>query len=58
VREVALYGTAIHVLIDPARQSPEGLRGWLTGAGLTVRALAPIEPSLEDVFISLIERPE
>jgi ABC-2 type transport system ATP-binding protein len=58
VREVALYGAAIHVLIDPARQSPGGLRGWLTGAGLTVREVAPIEPSLEDVFISLIEHPE
>jgi ABC-2 type transport system ATP-binding protein len=58
VREVALYGAAVHGLIDPARQSPEGLRRWLAGAGLTVREVTPIEPSLEDVFISLIERPE
>jgi ABC-2 type transport system ATP-binding protein len=57
VREVALYGTALHVLIDPARQSADGLRAWLTGAGATVRDVAPIEPSLEDVFISLIGAP-
>jgi ABC-2 type transport system ATP-binding protein len=54
VREVALYGTTIHALIDPALQSVAGVRDWLTGLGVTVRDVSPIEPSLEDVFISLI----
>jgi ABC-2 type transport system ATP-binding protein len=69
VREVALYGTAIHVQLDwePAGrpEAPEcpsaealaaGLRAWLEARGIAVRAVAPIEPSLEDVFISLIEQ--
>src|SRR5581483_4771627 len=54
VREVALYGTALHVLIDSERQSPEGLRRFLSAAGVTVRDVTDIEPTLEDVFISLI----
>lgn len=57
VREVALYGTDIHVLIDPGAQSPGELRARLTAAGLTVQQIEPIAPSLEDVFISLIGGP-
>ncbi len=57
VREVALYGTALHVLIDSERQSPEGLRRFLSAAGVTVRDVTDIEPTLEDVFISLIGAP-
>ena len=54
VRESALYGTLIHALIDPQRQTPDGLAAWLRSAGIVVLSVAPIEPTLEDVFISLI----
>lgn len=54
VREVALYGTVIHTLVDPTAQSAEGLRAWLEAAGIVVEAVQPIAPTLEDVFISLI----
>jgi ABC-2 type transport system ATP-binding protein len=54
VKDVALYGTTIHVLIDSGHQSSAGLRAWLTTAGVDVHEIAPILPSLEDVFISLI----
>ena len=57
VREVALYGLAIHVLIDPLRQSEQGLRAWLAERRIVVRQVIPIEPTLEDVFISLIGTP-
>ena len=53
VREAVLYGQSIHVLIDPAHQSPEGIRAELLLAGIGVGGVTPIEPSLEDVFVSL-----
>ena len=54
VRDVALHGVEIHVLIDPAEQSSEGIAEALRRAGLPPREIRPIEPTLEDVFISLI----
>lgn len=57
VRDVALHGTDIHVLIDPAAQSAEGLKRALQRAGIAVSDVRPIEPTLEDVFISLIGAP-
>jgi ABC-2 type transport system ATP-binding protein len=57
VHEVALYGLAIHVLIDPLCQTEQGLRAWLAERGIVVRQVIPIDPTLEDVFISLIGSP-
>ena len=57
VAEVVLYGTTIHVVVDPALQSPDGLRRWLEGEGLAVIAVREIEPSLEDVFVSVYGAP-
>jgi drug efflux transport system ATP-binding protein len=57
VRDVALHGTDIHALIDPTEQSAEQLASRLRRAGVSVRDIRPIEPTLEDVFISLIGTP-
>jgi ABC-2 type transport system ATP-binding protein len=54
VKDVALYGTTIHVLLDARQQSIASLGAWLAAAGIVVHEIAPITPSLEDVFISLI----
>ena len=54
VKEVALYGMAIHALIDPTMQSSSRLSQQLERSGIEVRRVGPIEPTLEDVFISLI----
>lgn len=54
VREASLYGTTIHVLLDPSLQSAERLSVWLVARGIPVANIAPIAPTLEDVFISLI----
>ncbi len=54
VRDVALYGTAIHVLLDPATQTPDSLAAWLRAHDILPLSVAPIAASLEDVFISLI----
>jgi ABC-2 type transport system ATP-binding protein len=52
VRSAALYGTTIHVLVSQA-QVAEALARDLADAGIQVDAIAPIAPSLEDIFVSL-----
>jgi ABC-2 type transport system ATP-binding protein len=52
VREVTLYGTLLHVLVDGL--SPDNLAAALRASGVQVIAIRPIKPSLEDVFVSRI----
>ncbi len=54
VIEATLYGSLIHVAIDPALTTPEALRAELEAWGVRVTRLTSIKPTLEDVFISLI----
>jgi ABC-2 type transport system ATP-binding protein len=54
VREVAVFGSGLHVgVADEAAAAP--LRAALEAAGVRVAAIAPITPTLEDVFVSLVE---
>ena len=57
VRDATVHGTDVRVLIDPETQSAEAIASRLRAAGIAVRAVRPIEPTLEDVFISLIGSP-
>jgi len=53
VREVTLYGTLLHVLVD-ATLPTTALRDALHQRGIEVSDLRAIRPSLEDVFVSRI----
>jgi ABC-2 type transport system ATP-binding protein len=53
VREVTLYGTLLHVLVD-AELSAADLSNTLRQRGIRVTGIRPIKPSLEDVFVSRI----
>jgi ABC-2 type transport system ATP-binding protein len=55
VHEVAIYGTLLHVIAD-AGAGPAIPRA-LEAGGIHVGSLEPISPSLEDVFISLVQQP-
>jgi len=57
VREAALYGTAIHALVANAEQARPTLLAALEAAGVGVSELAPIAPTLEDIFVALVEQP-
>jgi ABC-2 type transport system ATP-binding protein len=58
IEDVAVFGSGLHVKVeDDAVAQPE-IRAALKRAGIEVRSLAPIMPSMEDVFVSLIEREE
>jgi ABC-2 type transport system ATP-binding protein len=56
VHEVALFGAAIHLSVDDAEPAAQGVRDALARASIALESVQPIEPSLEDVFISVIRR--
>jgi len=55
---VAVFGGGLHVTVrDPAEAMPR-IREALGRQGIQVRRLEPIEASMEDVFVALIEAEE
>jgi len=53
--EVAIFGNTLHLVVQNAEEAEARLRPFLAGHKITVRRLEPITPSLEDVFVSLIQ---
>ncbi|MFB3881258.1 MAG: ATP-binding cassette domain-containing protein [Armatimonadota bacterium] len=54
-REVAVFGAALHVVAD-SEAAIEPVRRALELGGVTVERIEGIAPSLEDVFVALIEQ--
>ena len=52
--EVALYGAMIHIVAPGVEAHRAAIDTALRGAGIAVRAMNVIAPSLEDVFISCV----
>jgi ABC-2 type transport system ATP-binding protein len=55
-REVALYGAQIHAVADEIERHESQVRTALDEAGVTLRSMEVILPSLEDVFIATVRR--
>jgi ABC-2 type transport system ATP-binding protein len=55
VKEVALFGAGLHAVAADAEAAATAIRAALTTAGLTLKRIERIVPTLEDVFVSLIE---
>ena len=55
VREAAMFGTLLHVVVPDAGKDGPAVRAALDEAGIRVERMEKILPSLEDVFVSLIE---
>ncbi len=55
VKEVALFGNGLHVVTDDAPVATDAIQNHLAAQGYKVQRLEEIVPSLEDVFVSLIE---
>ena len=55
IKEAALFGAGLHAVVADAASATEVTRRALEGAGFAVRRVARITPTLEDVFVSLIE---
>ncbi len=57
VSEAYLSGAALHAVIDePADTGPDGLRDRLAAAGFPDALVQPVEPTIEDVFVTLVTR--
>lgn len=54
--EVAVFGDGLHLSMAHHETAEAELRAFLSRHGIEVRALHRIRPTLEDAFISLIER--
>jgi ABC-2 type transport system ATP-binding protein len=55
IKDVSLFGNVVHVVAEKGANVTEQARRILTSADFTVRNFEKIQPSLEDVFVSLIE---
>ena len=55
--DVAVFGSGLHVTVTGVREQEE-IRKILDAAGIQIQTLAPISPSMEDVFVGLIEEQE
>jgi ABC-2 type transport system ATP-binding protein len=58
VIDVAVFGSGLHVVVNPVEGTMERIRAALGARGIPVHRLEQIEPSLEDVFVALIEAEE
>jgi ABC-2 type transport system ATP-binding protein len=55
VRHAALFGRELHVVVERAADAIPAIVAKLAEAGFQAEPPEPIVPSLEDVFVSLIE---
>ncbi len=56
VEKTSLFGTAVHAVLKDASLEPRALSERLAGKGITVKSLDRVTPSLEDVFLDVIDR--
>lgn len=55
IKEVALFGKGLHVVIEVAESAMELISNLLNKQGYQISNIEKIVPSMEDVFVSLIE---
>ena len=58
VLDVAVFGSGLHVMLKDPASSAARIRNDLEQRGIEIRLLEPILPSMEDVFVALIEAEE
>ena len=56
LEETSIFGTNIHVSVSDVELGERNIRELLEGNGIGVGRVEKIEPSLEDIFIHLIEQ--
>ncbi len=55
VKEIALFGRGLHVVVENAEVASTDIRKLLESKSLAIERIETISPSLEDVFVSLVE---
>jgi ABC-2 type transport system ATP-binding protein len=56
VEKTSLFGTSVHVVLRSGGTMPSVLSQALAGVGVSVVSTQPVSPSLEDVFLDVVER--
>jgi ABC-2 type transport system ATP-binding protein len=56
VEKTSLFGTAVHAVLRDRSIDPQALGRRLTAAGLHVGSASEVLPSLEDVFLDVVEK--
>jgi len=56
--DVAVFGAGLHVTVTDAAEAAPRIRGVLAGRGIALHRLESIRPSMEDVFVAMIEAEE
>jgi ABC-2 type transport system ATP-binding protein len=56
VEKTSIFGTAVHAVLRSADAARADLGAQLRAAGVADAVVAPVEPSLEDVFLDVAER--
>jgi ABC-2 type transport system ATP-binding protein len=58
LHDVAVFGGGLHVTAEEGEQAMPQIRSALEQSGINITVLEPIEPSMEDVFVAMIEAEE
>jgi ABC-2 type transport system ATP-binding protein len=58
IRDVAVFGKGLHVTVEDLATAEKNMRESLAEKGISIQRLEPIQPSMEDVFVALIEEEE
>jgi ABC-2 type transport system ATP-binding protein len=58
VEKTSLFGNAVHAVLRSRRVSTADLQAQLAAQGFAVDALEEVPPSLEDVFLDVVEKAE
>jgi ABC-2 type transport system ATP-binding protein len=56
VEKTSLFGTAVHAVVRDPSLTPDGLVARLRTGGVTTSRAEQVEPSLEDVFLDVVEK--
>jgi ABC-2 type transport system ATP-binding protein len=59
IEKTSVFGTAVHAVLKAGRGSDtRAIAGQLERSGIHVTGISPVQPSLEDVFLEVVERAE
>jgi ABC-2 type transport system ATP-binding protein len=58
VLDVAIFGRGLHIMVDDMDATTARIRQALVAKSIAVDSLERITPSMEDVFVALIEAEE
>lgn len=56
VEKTSLFGTSVHAVLRSTDVQPDSLAIALRAGGIDVESIGPVAPSLEDMFLDVVER--